>query len=139
MRHDAVIGIDHNSIEDSYGLSPMQQGMLFHTLYEPHAGLYIGQVIFDFQDQELNILAFQHAWQQVVARHPSLRTSFHWEGPEAPVQHVHATSDVPFNFEDWRGLPSSEQTSRFDAYLKSDRKRGFTLTEAPLMRLAVFR
>ena len=92
-----------------------------------------------FRDQELNILAFQQAWNQVVARHPSLRASFHWEGSEAPVQHVHATVDVPFDFEDWRGLPASEQTSRFDAYLVSDRQRGFTLTEPPLMRLAVFR
>jgi amino acid adenylation domain-containing protein len=139
MRQDAVMRIGHESIEDSYGLSPMQQGMLFHTLYEPHAGLYIGQVIFDLQDHELNILAFQQSWHQVVARHPSLRTSFHWEGSGAPVQHVHATVDVPFRFEDCRDVPSSEQTSRFDAFLRSDRKRGFTLTEPPLMRLAVFR
>jgi hypothetical protein len=26
-------------ISDTYGLSPMQQGMLYHTLCDPHAGL----------------------------------------------------------------------------------------------------
>ena len=139
MSHDAVRGIRTDSIEDSYSLSPMQQGMVFHTLYEPHAGLYIGQVIFDFPDQELDIPTFEHAWRTVVARHSTLRTSFHWEGSDAPVQHVHASVHVPFNFEDWRSLSSSEQNSRFDAYLKSDRTRGFPLTEPPLMRVAVLR
>src|SRR6266480_2208173 len=102
MGHDALTGIGDASIEDSYGLSPMQQGMLFHTLYEPHAGLYIGQVIFDLHDQDLNIPAFQKSWNHVVARHPTLRTSFHWEGSEAPLQQVHASVDLPFEFEDWR-------------------------------------
>jgi surfactin family lipopeptide synthetase C len=133
------MGIGHHSIEDRYPLSPMQQGMLFHTLYDRHAGLYIGQAIFDFPDQDLNIPAFQQAWDHVVARHPSLRTSFHWDGSETPVQYVHASVDLPFYVEDWRDLPSSEQHGRLEAYLRSDRKRGFTLTEPPLMRLAVFR
>ncbi len=29
------------NVENIYPLSPMQQGMLFHSLFEPSAGLYI--------------------------------------------------------------------------------------------------
>jgi natural product biosynthesis luciferase-like monooxygenase protein len=129
----------HDILEDKYGLSPMQLGILFHTLYDRQAGLYIEQVIFDFPGQDLNVAAFQQSWERVVARHPSLRTSFHWEALDAPVQHVHASVALPFEVEDWRTLDKSEQKWRLDAYLRSDRKRGFTLAEPPLTRVAVFR
>src|SRR5687767_9446926 len=123
---------------DRYPLSPMQQGMLFHTLLDTQAGQYVGQVIFDFPDADLDVGAFQQSWDHVVARHPTLRTSFHCDG-DAPVQRVHAGADLPFAFEDWRDLSAAGQKGRLDAYLRSDRQRGFTLTEAPLMRVALFR
>ena len=31
-------------IEAIYPLSPMQQGMLFHTIYEPQSGVYLQQL-----------------------------------------------------------------------------------------------
>ena len=127
------------SIEDQYALSPMQQGMLFHTLYDQKAGLYVDHAIFDFPDIDLNVGAFRRAWECVVARHSSLRTSFHWEGLDAPVQMVHAAVDLPFQVEDWRHLSQAEQNDRLEDYIRSDRERGFTLTDPPLTRVAVFR
>ena len=129
----------HHTLEDRYGLSPMQLGILFHTLYDQQAGLYIEQCIFDFPGQDLSIAAFKQSWERVVARHASLRTSFHWEARDAPVQQVHASVDLPFDVQDWRSVDTSEQKRRLDAYLRSDRKRGFTLAEPPLTRVAVFR
>ena len=35
-----------DSIEDIYELSPLQEGMLFHSLYDPRAGLYVQQFNF---------------------------------------------------------------------------------------------
>ena len=32
------------NVEDFYPLSPMQQGMLFHTLYSPNSGVYFEQL-----------------------------------------------------------------------------------------------
>ncbi|HEY1303132.1 MAG TPA: MupA/Atu3671 family FMN-dependent luciferase-like monooxygenase [Vicinamibacterales bacterium] len=127
------------STEDQYALSPMQQGMLFYTLYDRQAGLYVDHAIFDLAGHDLNLAAFQRAWESVVARHPSLRTSFHWEGLEAPVQRVRTSVDLPFHVEDWRHIPLPQQEERLDAYVRSDRSRGFVLTDAPLTRLALFR
>jgi natural product biosynthesis luciferase-like monooxygenase protein len=127
------------SIEDQYALSPMQQGMLFYTLYDRDARLYVDHAIFDLPGHDLNVTAFRRAWECVVGRHPSLRTSFHWEGLDTPVQRVHTSVDLSFHVDDWRHLSSAEQSERLEAYVRSDRARGFTLTEAPLMRLAVFR
>ena len=130
----------HDVIEDQYGLSPMQQGMLFHALYDQRLGLYVDHAVFDFPDHALNVAAFQRAWRRVVDRHPSLRASFHWEGLDAPRPgHPPAQVDLPFDLEDCRHLPLSDQEHRLEAYLTSDRERGLTLTEAPLMRWRVFR
>ena len=32
------------NVEAIYALSPMQQGMLFHSLYDPEESLYVGDV-----------------------------------------------------------------------------------------------
>jgi hypothetical protein len=59
-------------IEDKYGLSPMQQGMLFHALYDQRLGLYLDHAVFDFPDHALNVAAFERAWKRVVDRHMSI-------------------------------------------------------------------
>src|SRR5258707_15447212 len=84
----------HEVIENKYGLSPMQQGMLFHTLYDQRLGLYVDQAVFDFPDHDLNVAAFRRAWKRVVARHPSLRASFHWGDLNAPLQFIHASAHL---------------------------------------------
>ena len=124
-------------IEDSYPLSPVQQGMLFHSLYAPQSGIFIPQMIWTLHE-DLNVSAFKQAWEQVVKRHPILRTSFHWKGLEEPLQKVHQQVYLPLIQEDWRGLSSHEQESRLETYLHDDRRHDFELTKSPLMRLALF-
>jgi surfactin family lipopeptide synthetase C len=124
-------------IEDSYPLSPMQQGMLFHSLYAPKSGVDIEQIVCTLREN-LNVLAFEQTWQRVIERHPVLRTSFRWQGLEQPLQEVHRYIKCPLEQQDWRSLSRQEQEARLSAYLRADRRRGFELTEAPLMRLALF-
>jgi amino acid adenylation domain-containing protein/non-ribosomal peptide synthase protein (TIGR01720 family) len=126
------------NIEDLYELSPLQQGMLFHTLYAPEAGLYFVHVSCALHG-DLDIPAFEQACRLVVDRHPVLRTSFHWEDLDKPLQAVHRHVQLPLEQHDWRGLPAGEQQSRLTAYLRADRQRGFELAQAPVMRLALVR
>ncbi len=127
-----------STLEASYQLSPMQQGMLFHNLYAPQSGVFIQQVIGDLRE-ELDVGAFRRAWQRVVDRHPIVRTSFRWEGLDEPVQDANQQVVLPMDHQDWRGLPRLERDYRLELYLKADRRRGFELAQAPLMRLALFR
>ncbi len=126
------------NIEDSYPLSPIQEGMLFHSLYAPQSGVDVEQIICALHE-DLNISALKRSWQRVVERHQVLRTSFCWSGVNEPIQEVHRHVTLPWFEQDWRGESAAQQEKRLEAYLQADRRRGFELTEAPLMRLALFR
>ncbi|HEX2094369.1 MAG TPA: amino acid adenylation domain-containing protein, partial [Longimicrobiaceae bacterium] len=134
---DALAG-SGRGIEDLYPLSPMQEGMLFHTLMQPGSGAYVGQFGFALRGP-LDRGAFRRAWETVVARHTALRSSFAWEGLERPLQTVHRWVDPELREEDWRGAGAAEQAERLDAFLAADRARGFDPGRAPLLRLALFR
>jgi hypothetical protein len=69
------------NIADFYPLSPMQQGMLFHSLYAPDSGVYVEQTAYTLRGP-LDVEAFVRAWQRVVDRHPVLRTAFMGGGAE---------------------------------------------------------
>lgn len=125
-------------IVDSYPLSPIQEGMLFHSLYAHRSGVDVEQMVCSLSEP-IDGAAMERAWQAVAIRHPALRTSFQWEGRTSPVQQVHACATVPFQNVDWRGFDPSQQRDRLDAYLQTDRRRAFDLSRAPLMRVALFR
>jgi amino acid adenylation domain-containing protein len=127
-----------DAIENSYALSPMQQGMVFHSLYAGHAGAEIEQMIYTLRE-DLQPEIFVLAWQQVICRHAILRTGFRWEGLDAPVQQVHRAGTPQWRREDWRGASAEQQQNRLDTYLREDRVQGFQLTESSLNRFALFR
>ncbi len=116
----------------------MQQGMLFHSLYAPQSGVNMQQIVGTLH-HPLSVPVFQQAWQKTASRHAVLRTSFHWEGLKTPMQDVHARIEIPFALEDWSSLSESASGQKLEAYLKTDRRRGFALSDVPLMRLALFR
>jgi amino acid adenylation domain-containing protein/non-ribosomal peptide synthase protein (TIGR01720 family) len=125
-------------VEDLYPLSPMQQGMLFHSVYAPDSGMYTGQLSFALRG-ELDVEAYERAWQRAVERHAVLRTSFVWENLDEPLQAVNRGVRARLEEHDWRGLAAAEQERRLDALLEEERRRGFDLTVAPLMRLKLLR
>jgi amino acid adenylation domain-containing protein len=124
------------NVEDAYPLSPMQEGLLFHHLYAPESGLYVGQYACELSNVDLT--AIRQAWQQIVDRHPAFRTAFVWKNVSKTLQVVGRRVELPFQVEDWRGLSASEQQEGLNSYLETDRRRGFVLNQAPLLRLALF-
>ncbi len=127
-----------DNIEARYPLSPMQQGMLFHTLYAPESGMYFEQLGFTLNG-ELDDAAFERAWQRLVAQHPALRTVFVWEQRDTPLQVVRRHAPLPWTVYDWRALSPAVQQRRLAEWLKADQARSFDLHQAPLMRVTLFR
>jgi hypothetical protein len=125
-------------IQDLYPLSPLQQGMLFHDLYAPESGMYVERLRYTIRG-DLNVVAFEQAWQQVVERHAVLRSAFIWEEVDEPLQAVFREVETPLEFQDWRGAPVAEQEERLQAHLAEILQRGFKLSRPPLQKLTLIR
>ncbi len=126
------------NIKAIYPLTPMQEGMLFHSLKDPDSGVYVEQLTARLRGP-LNVDAFRRAWQLVVQRHSVLRTAFSWKSLDRMMQVELRQVDLPMTYEDWRHLSSAEQDARFRARLQSDRVQGFNPAKAPLMRIHLIR
>jgi hypothetical protein len=87
----------------------------------------------------LNIDAFRKAWEEVVRRHPMLRTELFWKHAGQPAQLVRKRIDLPWELQDWRGVLPDEQKRRLNELRVRERERGFDLSSAPLMRFVVLR
>jgi precorrin-6B methylase 2/acyl carrier protein len=130
--------MSNKNIEDAYPLSPMQQGMLFHTLLSPNSGVYVDRLRFDLRGI-FDVAAFVRAWETVIKRHSILRTAFVWQNLEKPLQVV--LREVQFTWQefDWRELSLEEQAEKLNYLLETDEKQGFELSQAPLMRFNLIR
>ncbi|WP_422396342.1 amino acid adenylation domain-containing protein [Pseudomonas tolaasii] len=123
-------------IEDIYPLSPMQQGMLFHTLSDDGDDLYVNQLSLPVEG--LDPERFRAAWQHVIGRHAILRTSFHWQGGQTtPIQVVQRQAQVDLRLLDWQGTPVD--ADRLAECARDERARGFELSQVPLQRLVLIR
>lgn len=128
--------MNQNAIETIYPASPAQQGMLFATLSAPESGYHIEQLVCRLKGR-LNVAAFEQAWQQVIDRHPILRTVFVWKDQDDPLQVVLQQVKVPLKTQDWRSLSLEEQTEKLANLLHHQRVQGFSLTTPPLMQLTL--
>ncbi|SOS34926.1 peptide synthetase [Pseudomonas syringae group genomosp. 3] len=119
-------------IEDIYPLAPMQQGMLFHTLFEQEAGNYINQMRVEVSG--LDVPRFRAAWQATLDAHEVLRSGF-VSHLEQSLQVVLRDVSMPFVELDAR----AQSGEWIDDWASADRQQGFDLAQGPLLRLAVLR
>ncbi len=126
------------NIEDIYPLSPMQQGMLFHALLEPDSPTYNEQMFFKLRGT-IDMERFKQALSNLIQRHAVLRTAFIYKKSEKLLQVVRKTVDLPLTLLDWQDLSADEQDRAFRRLLDEDRRRGFNLSKAPLLRIHLIR
>ncbi|WP_434634922.1 amino acid adenylation domain-containing protein [Chromobacterium sp. CV08] len=122
--------------EDLYPLSPLQQGMLFHSVADAADGAYLEQLS-SVVSGPLDPDAFADAWRAMLARHPLLRSGFHWRELEQPLQAAMRAAPLPVVRLDWSTL--ADPDAALAAYLADDAGKPFALDAPPLMRLALIR
>ncbi|TLP56039.1 amino acid adenylation domain-containing protein, partial [Pseudomonas mosselii] len=123
-------------IEDIYPLSPMQEGMLFHSVNDDDSELYINQSSLSIGG--LDVERLRAAWTFVTERHAIQRSSFHWQaGLARPLQVVHRQVELDIRELDWRHTAVDEQ--RIAELNRRERERSFELAIAPLHRLLLVR
>jgi amino acid adenylation domain-containing protein len=125
---------NRQNVADIYPLSPMQQGMLFHSLYEPDSDVYFVQFSCNLKGN-VDATIFEQAWQRLVEKYVVFRTAFIWEALSQPVQVVYRQVTVRVATFDWQHLTAQQQEQELAVFLESDQQKSLELSEAPLMRL----
>jgi amino acid adenylation domain-containing protein len=130
--------VSDGTVEDSYPLAPLQQGMLFNGLFAAEPGLDNLQLICD-APKGLDRDALQESWRAAAVRHASLRTSFHWGPDGRQVQRVHRAAELPWHHRDLSRENAATRDHLLRAHMRDDALRGFDFERAPLARLALIR
>lgn len=128
--------MNKQNIEDIYGLTAMQEGMLYHSVKNDSTSMYIEQFSCKLTGS-INEDYFWQAWQKVIDDNAVLRTAFLWEGVKKPVQVVLKNCEVSYMQMDWQGLLEEKIEVEYEKFLRNDRNMGFCLENAPLMRFAL--
>ncbi|MFJ5534654.1 non-ribosomal peptide synthase/polyketide synthase [Streptomyces sp. NPDC093261] len=134
---DRVVG-DGRAVADLYPLTPMQAGMLFHSLMDPDGRTYVNQVqlvLSGVTDPH----ALAEAWQRTADANAILRTRLVWQETAEPLQVVQHRALLPVTHHDWSTWPAERCERELAALLAEDRQAGVDLTAAPLTRLALIR
>ncbi|POM25369.1 Gramicidin S synthase 2 [Actinomadura rubteroloni] len=118
-------------IEEVLPLSPLQEGMLFHTLYEQDGpDPYVTQIVLGLRGP-VDAARLRAALGALLDRHAALRAAFRHEGLDRPVQVVYRDVPVP-----WRAV---DRPGDLAALLAADRARRFVPARAPLLRATLVR
>jgi hypothetical protein len=127
------------ALEDILPLSPLQEGLLFHALYDEKAlDGYIVQLTLGLEGA-LDEKALEAAAQALLRRHANLRAGFHHEGLAQPVQIIPRELALPWQRIDLSVLVPEAREQQLAQWLIDDRARRFDLAHPPLLRFTLIR
>src|ERR1700712_3953109 len=126
-------------IEDVLALSPLQEGLLFHALFDAQAtDVYHAQVALGLRGR-LDVGALQAAVGTLLARHANLRVGFQQVRDGMTVQVVWREVDLPWQEVDLSDLPEPERAAEVGRVLAGERVRRFDMGRPPLLRVMLVR
>ncbi|MDJ0835576.1 MAG: amino acid adenylation domain-containing protein [Acidobacteriota bacterium] len=123
---------------DAYPLSRLQAGVIFHGLQQPESPMY-REIFFYHLRAPLKPALMQKVLDQLVARHPILRTSFDLTEFSEPMQLVHDHAHVSLPVEDWRSLSPAQQREALPAWIEKEKHRHWDWQKPPLVHFSIHR
>ncbi|GLZ39390.1 non-ribosomal peptide synthetase [Actinokineospora sp. NBRC 105648] len=126
-----------SGLRDILPLSPLQEGLLFHGIYDETApDVYLVQQVFSLAGT-LDEDRLRSAAALLLDRHANLRAAFRHQGLSKPVQLIPHGVKVPWRSVDLSGEPDADAAA--DRLLAEDRVTRFDLGKPPLIRFTLLR
>ncbi|MEU9026480.1 amino acid adenylation domain-containing protein [Streptomyces sp. NPDC048383] len=126
-----------SGLEDILPLSPLQEGMLFHNLFDAdELDAYNVQVFIELEGR-VDAQRLRGATTAMLRRHSNLRAAFRHEGLKRPVQLIPREVVVPWREEDLSALPADRREAAAEALADEDRWTRFDLGKPPLIRFTL--
>ncbi|MFJ3204668.1 amino acid adenylation domain-containing protein [Streptomyces sp. NPDC086989] len=124
---------------DVLPLSPLQEGLFFHSAFDAGAlDAYTGQIVLTL-DGALDEDTLRASCDRLLRRHTALRSAFTDQGLDGPAQIVVESVEVPWEAVDLGGLGSADREREWRRLLAADRARRFDLERPPLVRFTLVR
>ena len=121
-------------LQEVLPLTPLQQGLLFHALYDRSApDVYAVQTSLELHGS-IHAARLKQACELLLQRHSNLRARILHEGLERPVQIIPHSILMHWREEDFSNMPAV-----YERFLAEDRSRRFDLASGPLLRFALLR
>ncbi|MFS0871455.1 amino acid adenylation domain-containing protein [Paenibacillus xylanilyticus] len=120
-------------IADIYPLSPMQEALLFHSLYD-QGDVYFEQMIFTIEGF-VDIKALERSMNKVIERYDTLRTIFIHDKINKPRQIVLRNRNIKLDSLHLTEPDPAEQRKIIRRMAEEDRQRSFDLSKDILLRL----
>ncbi|MFE2179553.1 condensation domain-containing protein, partial [Streptomyces sp. NPDC059455] len=123
-------------VQDVWPLSPLQEGLLFHAVYDERGiDVYVEQLVLDLEGK-LDPAVLRDAWQALLDRHESLRAGFRQlAGVAEPVQVIARGVKLPWREEDLSGLDADVARAESERLGIGERERRFDLAVPPLLKV----
>ncbi|MGW0395965.1 amino acid adenylation domain-containing protein, partial [Streptomyces sp. NPDC003042] len=128
-----------SGLEDILPLSPLQEGMLFHNLFDAEElDAYNVQVFIELEGR-VDAQRLREATQAMLKRHSNLRAAFRHEGLKRPVQLIPREVAVPWREEDLSAAAEAQREAAAEELASEDRWTRFDLARPPLIRFTLIR
>ncbi|QIY56837.1 amino acid adenylation domain-containing protein [Streptomyces sp. RPA4-5] len=126
-----------SALEDVLPLTPLQEGMFFHSWYDDEAVDVYGVQMVLALDGPLRPDLLRASVAALLKRHPNLRAGFRQRANGQPFQVIHR--EVPLPWEELDLTDRDDAPRRLAEFLTADRARRFPLDRPPLMRFTLVR
>lgn len=134
-----ALAAEHPATVDVLPLSPLQEGLLFHGLYQDADGaddLYTSLTALDLRGP-LDREALLDAVDAVVNRHAALRSAFTAAVPGRPLQLTAERVTVPWTVHDLSTVTADRRAVEIARIEHEEAARRFDLARPPLVRCAL--
>ncbi|PJI07373.1 MULTISPECIES: non-ribosomal peptide synthetase [Clostridium] len=128
---------DIDNIKNIYPLAPMQEGMLYHTLYDNKSEAYNEELVIKVKGQ-LDIDLLKQSFNKLVERHDILRTAFDYENFNRNMQIVFYKRKANVRYVDI-SHEKFDKEDYIDKAVKNDKKQGFDLNKDVLIKLTIIK
>jgi non-ribosomal peptide synthase protein (TIGR01720 family) len=118
---------NRHAIDKIYPLTPMQAGMIYHSINDIVHDAYFEQGILTLSG-EIDHFKLEKSFNYLINRHDIFRTLFVYEGLKIPLQVVLKQRDATIDYVEIDDLEPDEQNQFLERYKKESKQKGFDLT-----------
>ncbi|WP_025715726.1 non-ribosomal peptide synthetase [Paenibacillus sp. 1-18] len=126
--------MDKSNIQDMYELTPMQKGILYHSMKDDQQNSYYVQGYAQLEGT-INPHILEKGFNFVIQKHDVLRTAFVQEKLKQPIQIVLKHREAKLEVQDITHLNETDQELFLERYKEEDRAKPYQLAKDVLIRL----